>query len=108
MRVEIGNDHAIEGYRDPASDDPELVRYRPAPGQRTTEVIFPEGVGLQEAFLTVVGLLPQHMEEIDADGQAVRPAWIKSDTPALLSLLTDHYGLTRNVRPRSWGSDLEA
>ena len=109
MQVKIGNAHAIEGYRDGNSDDPDLVRYRDLGGQRTTTVMFPEGIGLQEAFGTVLGLLPEHMAATDGEGKATKPAWIESDSQGLLALLLEHFDMDEkdNVRPRTWGNDVE-
>ena len=100
MYVEFGNAHAIEGYRDPASDDPERVMYRRVEGQRVTSLVFPEGIGLQEAFTTAVAALGHHIEP----GQV--PSWIQADNPALLTLLCEHYHIPedKNVRPPAWGS----
>lgn len=104
MYVEFGNDKAIEGYRDPNSDDPELVRYKPIDGQRVTTVSFPEGISLQEAFTTAVTAITYHMEE------GAEPAWIESDSEGLQSLLQEHFGITasKNNRPKAWGKDTGA
>lgn len=101
MYVEFGNVGALEGYRDPTSDDPDLVRYRTLDGQRTTRVVFPEEIGLREAFSTAIGALGFHMQ---AD---VKPVWIESDSSGLVALLEEHFGLppSRNVRPKTWGKD---
>jgi hypothetical protein len=102
--VNIGNNNAIEGYRDPTSDQPDLVRYRPAEGERVTEVIFPEGTGLSEAFSTVLEVMGHHM----AAGAV--PQWIESDSEGLTSLLQEHWGLTKSStsRPKKWGKDTGA
>jgi hypothetical protein len=99
MYVQFGNADALEGYRDPTSDDPDLVRYRPLDGDRVTTITFPEGMGLQEAFSTAVTALGYHM----ADGGS--PAWIESDSEGLQALLLENYGLTKNTRPKTWGKD---
>jgi hypothetical protein len=102
--VQFGNDNAIEGYRDPTSDDPDLVRYRPLEGQRITEITFPEGISLQEAFQDAVAALGYHMAE------GSKPAWVESDSDGLQVLLVEHYGLTpsKNTRPKTWGKDTGA
>lgn len=104
MYVEFGNDKAIEGYRDPQSDDPDLVRYRPVDGERVTQVLIPEGTGLQEAFTTVVTSFGYHI----ADGE--KPTWIESDSPGLQTLLLEHYGISSsaNNRKKTWGKDTGA
>lgn len=103
MYVNIGNSNAIEGFRDPTSDDPDLVRYRPAEGDRTTYVEFPEGIALSEAFQTLTGLLKAHM----AEGSV--PAWVESDSDGLTALLKEHWGLDDNqtTRPDGWGDDAD-
>ena len=107
MQVEIGNANAIEGYRDANSDDPDLVRYRDLEGQRVTTVVFPEGIPLQEAFQTVLGLLPEHMAPRNDKGVPTKPAWIETDSPGLLTLLLEHFEIDEksNVRPRTWGNN---
>jgi len=99
MYVEIGNDHAIEGYRDPASDDPNAVLYRLLEGEHVTRLEFPQGMGLQDAYLASVAALMHHME----DGAA--PAWVESDSPGLSTLLIEHYGTNpkKTRRPAAWG-----
>lgn len=99
MYVEFGSDSAIEGYRDPAGEDPEAVLYRPLPGQRITRAIFPEGIGLMEAFTNSVNLVAYHMEGA--------PAWIDSDSDGLMSLLKEHFNIKKG-RPRVWGKDTGA
>lgn len=101
MWVEIGNDHAIEGYRDPNSDDPDLVRFRPLEGQRVTTSSIPDDMNLQQAFANVVAGMAYHLEE------GAKPAWIESDNESLQMLLCEHYGITKsqNTRPKTWGKD---
>lgn len=100
--VHVGNDHAIEGYRDPKSDDPDLVRYRPLKGQRVTEVVFPEGTTINDAFTTTVAALSAHMEE-----DAV-PAWVVSDSKGLQALLAENWGDIPTTKPAKWGTDTGA
>lgn len=101
MYVHIGNNNAIEGFRDATSDDPDLVRYRPAEGQRVTELIFPEGMSLNEAFQTTLAVLQHHM------AAGATPEWVESDSDGLTSLLQEHWGLNKTAtsRPKSWGKD---
>jgi hypothetical protein len=104
MFVQFGNDNAIEGFRDPTSDDPELVRYREAEGQRVTTITFPEGVSLNEAFQTSLTSLTYHI------AQDASPAWVESDNESLQSLLMEHFGLTKSKasRPKNWAGDDDA
>ncbi len=98
LYVEIGNETAIEGYRDPASDDPELVRYREAGGQRTTRLTYPEDIGLQEAFSGTVTAMRAHLAE------GGKPVWIDSDSAGLKTLLCEHYQIDpKKTKPRTWG-----
>ena len=99
--VEIGNDKAIEGYRDPNSDDPEKVRYRPLPGQHVTRVVFPEDMALMEQFTSAVNLIAYHVAE------GASPAWIDSNSESLETLLKDHFSISTS-RPRTWGKDTGA
>ena len=101
MKVEIGNDQALEGYRDPQGEDPDLVLYRAAPGQRTTTLKVPDGMGLSEAFTSITAALKKHMSE-DAT-----PVWIESDSAGLQALLEEHYGLSKAQakRPARWGNE---
>jgi hypothetical protein len=101
MYLEFGNDKAIEGYRDPRSDDPEKVRHRPAPGQRITQVAFPEDTPLLEAFQSVVKLIDYHVT------QGEKPAWVDSDSAGLEKLLKEHLGIKAS-RPKQWGDDTGA
>lgn len=104
MYVLLGNDKALEGYRDPTSDDPDLVRYREIDGQRVTTISIPEGMSLNEAFQSVVTAFEYH---IQTEG---KPSFIESDSEGLQALLAEHYGLTKsqNTRPKTWGKDTGA
>lgn len=101
MYVHVGNSNAIEGFRDPTSDDPDLVRYRPAEGDRVTEIVFPDGTSLNEAFSTALAVLACHMEP-GAD-----PQWVESDSDGLTALLQEHWGLNKTAtsRPKAWGKN---
>lgn len=98
MRVELGNEAPIEGYRDPESDDPELVRYRRVEGKRITSIDIPTGKSLGDAFRLVTGLVPYHFAKNS------NPVWVESDSPGLTALLAEHYGLDpENAgRPADW------
>ena len=104
MYVHVGNNNAIEGFRDPSSDDPDLVRYRPLEGDRVTEVVFPEGISLNDAFSTVLAVMEHHI------AQGATPAWVESDSEGLTSLLQEHWDLTaaKTSRPKTWGKDTGA
>ena len=97
MKVEIGNDQAIEQYRDPESDDPGLVRSRDYPGQHITTLVIPDEQGLAEAFNSTIGIMKRHHMKPDAV-----PAWVESDNEALEQMLKSHYGIKKN-RPKTWG-----
>lgn len=101
MWLECGNESTIEGYRDPRSDNPEKVRYRPAQGERITQVAFPEGTTLNEAFQSAVKLLAYHI----AAGE--KPAWIDSDNQMLERMLRENFGV-KGSRPKGWGQDTGA
>lgn len=102
MLVEFGNTFAIEGYRDPLGEDPDRVLYRLLPGERVTSLVLPDGIGIMEAFATVVGAMTVHMNTADENA---RPSWIQSDSEGLLTLLLEHYHIRpeKNVRPATWG-----
>lgn len=104
MYVHVGNNSAIEGYRDPSSDDPDKVRYRPLEGDRVTEIVIPDGTSLNEAFSTVLAVMDHHMIEGSA------PAWIESDSEGLTALLREHWDLSaaKTSRPKTWGKDTGA
>lgn len=97
MYVEFGNDSAIEAYRDPTSTDPDRVMYRAVEGQHITRVVFPEGIGLQEAYANAVAALGHHIEP----GQ--KPSWIESDNTGLRTLLLEHFDISKASRPPTWG-----
>lgn len=101
MWLEVGNDSAIEGYRDPTAPNPEAVQYRAAPGQRVTRVVFPDGMLLQEAFTSAVKLMDYHV----AAGES--PAWVDSDSKSLEQLVKEHFSIKQG-RPRTWGKDTGA
>jgi hypothetical protein len=104
MYVHVGNNSAIEGFRDPSSDDPDKVRYRPLDGDRVTEIVFPEGLSLNEAFSTTLAVMEHHMTQDSS------PVWIESDSPGLTALLQEHWGISsaKTSRPKTWGKDTGA
>lgn len=99
--VRIGNTHAIEGYRDEDSDDPDLVRYRELVGERVTTMVLPEGIDVQEAAATVIVTLGHHMQ---ADAG---PEWIECEDKRLHAILCGHYGVDpTKLAPPEWGANL--
>lgn len=96
MRVVLGNNSALEGYRDPLSDDPEKVRYRSLSGERETEMVFREGIALMDAAHDVLVTIPMHMVE--------NPAWVECDDSTLLSMISEHFGNIPKKRPMLWGA----
>ena len=100
--VRIGNDHAIEGYYDEESDDPEIVRYREMSGERTTSLMMPDGLSLSEMTATVIVTMESHMRS------GAVPAWIDSDNASLTTSLCLHWGINHQTqsKPAEWGSNL--
>lgn len=96
MRVEFGNDAAKVAYRDPNSDQPELVRYRPLEGQQVTTMIIPDGKSLADAFRIAVETLKLHMVE------GGKPKWVEGDNIDLVTMLRTYYGVSK-ARPKNWG-----
>lgn len=111
MWVELGNDKAQEGYRDPDSDEPDLVRYRPLDGERITTIVFPEDITLQEAFTTAAAAGQVHFQADESEDNPLghhRPTWVESDSAGLKALLSEHFGLTKATqqrRPKTWGKE---
>lgn len=97
--VVFGNADAIEGYRDPDSDNPDEVLYRPLPGKRITRIIFPDSWSLQECFNATLLTVPRHFAE------GAKPAWVDSDSAGLDMLLREHYGLGDTEIPEKWLDD---
>lgn len=99
MFVLIGNATAREPHRDQASDDPEKVLFRPLPGERVTELKFPPGTSVPQAYNETIAALGFHMEPGSV------PVWIETDNAQLKKLLLDHWGLTatKAKRPAKWG-----
>ena len=100
MRVEIGNDNAIEEYREPGSDE---LRVRALEGERVTTLLFPEDYSLGDAVTSTVDALRHHMR---AD---TKPAWIESDVEPLRQMLCEHYAVDPSkTRPLTWGGEVDA
>jgi hypothetical protein len=100
--IEVGTDQAKEGYRDPDSDDPELVRYRDVDGQRIVTLTVPDGVNLNEAFRTIVAALELHLVEGSV------PAWVEANNANLVNMIVDQYQIDGNERPEDWGHHTNA
>lgn len=100
MYVQFGNADAIAPYR----DENEVLQFRDHPGQHVTTVSITDGANLSEAFNTVIIQMDGHIKK------GAKPAWIESDSPGLLALLEEHYGLpsAQNNRPDNWGEDTGA
>lgn len=97
MKLVLGNEHAIEGYRDPNSENPEQVLYRELEGQRTTEINFSPGLGPIDAFSQVLNIVSKHF----APGTG--PSWVEGDDEALVTLVKRHFNITAKGRPKNWG-----
>ncbi len=98
MKVEFGNNTAIENYRDPESEEPDLVRSRPYPGEHVTTLIIPKEQGLWEAFRSCIGIFALHSEKDSV------PVWVKSDNSDLERSLKVHYKIKKS-RPKTWGKE---
>lgn len=102
MYLHVGNNKAIEGYRDPTSSNPEEVLYRDHPGEWVTELLFPSGITVSEAFRSTVAAMKNHLR------RGAQPVWVEGDSEALVSLLVEEWGITENTRPPDWGQDNKA
>jgi len=96
MKVEFGNNTCTENYRDPESEDPDLVRTRPYPGEHVTTLIIPNEQELEEAFRSCLGIFALHSEKNSV------PVWVESDNSDLEKFLKIHYKI-KKPRPKSWG-----
>lgn len=92
MRIVLGNRHAVvvtptEGDGGPGA---EPTKTRLPRGKRATVVDLPDYISLLEAFTNVAhpsqGVWAFHA----VDGAT--PAWVAGDSPALTSLLAEHFG----------------
>ena len=101
--VNLGNKDAIEAYRDPGSPDPEELKYREVPGERTTTIIFTGDPSLQEMLQDVDEIVSHHF------AQGKGPVWVESDGDDLTRLLCERYGIPKNKnrRPKTWGNTLD-
>jgi hypothetical protein len=103
--VQLGNDHAVEAYRDDASDDPEQIQYRAVRGRQITAMVLPEDWSLSEAFTTVLKAAELHFDTDPATDDKHPPAWVESDSDGLAALLAEHFGIKANRRPAGWKGD---
>lgn len=95
--VEIGNDSAIEGYRNPGDEE---LHFRALEGERITTVGIPEECGLEDAIKIVRTALTLEMA---ADGI---PLWFQCDSsPDLQGALLQQYNLPKKAggRPSGYG-----
>ncbi len=104
MFVELGNDHAIEGYRIKEDQDdpnsPETLKFRELEGQRITRIEFHDDIELQDAYSQIVdGIIPAHFQ---ADS---KPAWIETDSEGLKTLLEEKYQIKGVTKPTGWGEN---
>ncbi len=99
MIVRLGNRHAVEGYLELETG---TTKYRPAPGERVTTFLLPEGTSLIAAVGTISaasGHLIEAAETFD---------WIEADDESLRQLLCTHLGVDPTAqRPADWGQDKE-
>ena len=81
----------------------------PVPGERPrltvltgafqTEWMFPEGMEVLDAFSSVVGSMPAHVDLSERN----QIAWIESNSDQLRKSLTTHFSPVMKKRPASWG-----
>jgi hypothetical protein len=94
MFVRIGNPRPIEHIRD--SEGRRVTAALPPEG--ITEFLFPEGISIDDATVSVVDAMNYHMER-DA-----KPVWIESDNKPLHKALCRHYSIKMTAkRPGDWG-----
>lgn len=96
MYAEIGNAAALD-----AREQDGRKNYFAVDGNRTTTVRVPEGVGVSEAFQSIIDALQHHIQP------GHQPVWVESDNNALRDLLLDHFKIRSedNVRPLEWGKE---
>lgn len=99
MYLHIGNDEALRSYRDPKSNEPDEVLYEDHPGEWVTELLFPEGITLVEAFRSTLEAMTHHIQ------RGAKPKWVEGDNEALVSLLVEEWGISDNTRPPDWGQN---
>jgi hypothetical protein len=108
--IHIGNSNAVEGYKDERSDEPDLTRYRPAPGERITEFVFPDDIELEEAFLNVIGAF-LGTADLNNAGRHVVPGgsgdWVDGDSPELVALVAARLKCPVG-RPKLYGQETQA
>lgn len=99
MQVHLGNDHAVEGYPDPATGE---TKFRPVPGQRVTTFDIPDGLSIMDKVGVVTGSLSHLMEA------GTSPAWVEADDENVRVLICSVLGVDPNEqRPGDWGKDTE-
>ena len=95
MFVAIGNDTAVEGYREEPGGP---IVYAELEGQRVTELVIPDdGISIPDAVATVTATLGAHMTG--------KPVWIESDNETLRAYLCEFYKVPlTKTRPATWGA----
>lgn len=99
--VQLGNSNAVASTKD---EDGEVVKV-PVKGDQITAMVFPEGWGLGEMYLSVVEAAKFHFDDDPATDDLHPPAWVESSSPGLQAMLVEHYGLTGDARPGGWVGD---
>lgn len=96
MLVEIGNASALD-----AREEEGRKVYFAVSGERTTTVRVPDGIGMSEAFASIVDALQYHIQP------GCKPVWVQSDHAGLQTLLLNHFGINPadNIRPIEWGKE---
>lgn len=97
MTIQLGVATAIEGYREPGDD---TLRFRDLPGERTTTLHFPEGIGHRDALLALTDAMNNHMR------RDTKPVWVDGSDKGFVKAVCQHYGITlkSNKRPADWGN----
>jgi hypothetical protein len=99
MIIEIGNDAAIEGYRE-VEDGP--LKYRDLEGERITTLHLPDDWDILEVVQTVRSTLPYHM-----DVRRGNPRWVSCSDAAVAASLSQVFALNGKPiptdRPKTWG-----
>lgn len=102
MMVLVGNPKPVELVLDSVTTEQGISAtvqvLRPLGGETITRLLYPDGMGVEEAALCTIDALKFHME------RGALPAWIESDSKPLHKLLCKHYGInTTAKRPGDWG-----
>lgn len=94
MYARIGNPNPIEHTRD--AEGRQVTRSLGSEG--VTEILFPDGISIDNAVLSVTDALNFHMD------RNTKPVWIESDSKPLHKALCRHYGIKMSAkRPGDWG-----